>query len=110
MSDEPSPRPWQVIKMLGIDEDDVSVFVVDAHNSAIARMVAYAENDKANAALIVSAVNERDRLRDALERIVRYEDGIVGCIESGHASGIDWDGITFAMIQEARAALGEDKE
>ena len=44
-------------------------------------------------------------LREALERIVRYEDGIVGCIESGHASGVDWDGITFAMIQTAKEAL-----
>ena len=71
MTNEPSPRPWQVIKMHGLDEDDVRVYVADAHNSAIARMVAYAENDEANAALIVAAVNERDRLRDELAQGMR---------------------------------------
>lgn len=113
MNAEPSPRPWRA-------EQNVvgwTSFIVDANGDGVAACWRTARGDdekerqynEANAALIVAAVNERDRLRDALKRIAGYEDGIVGCIESGHASGIDWDGITFAMIQEARAALGEDK-
>lgn len=101
MSDEPSPLPWRVIRAL----EDEPARVIDSNDEDVA-----IELTDADAALIVTAVNERDRLRAALKRIAGYEDGIVGCIESGHASGIDWDGITFAMIQEARAALGEEKE
>lgn len=96
MTNEPSPRPWQVIKMYGLDEDDVRVYVADAHNSAIARIVAYAENDEANAALIVDAVNERDRLRDIVRRLVN---------QFGNLTSYEDDA---AVLREARAAIGED--
>lgn len=103
MTNEPSPRPWRL-------EPNARRIFVDANG----RYVGSCFVGEASA-LVVEAVNERDRLRekidrlrDALKRIAGYEDGIIGCIESGHASGIDWDGITFAMIQEARAAIWED--
>ena len=73
-STEASPRPWQVIKMIGLDENDVCVYVADAHNSSIALMVAPAGNDAENAQLIVDAVDERDKLRDIVCRLLYFEE------------------------------------
>lgn len=56
--------------------------------------------DEANAALIVDAVNERDRLRDLVRRMAK----IIG------EAPIDWFGASFVdtqvLLTEARAAIG----
>lgn len=125
MTAEPSPRPWRVnghsIEANDPDglwlQNEKTGWGVVANLPSCPKSRMSKKNREtwdaivdANARLIVNAVNERNRLRAALERIAGYEEGIVGCIESGHASGIDWDGITFAMIQEARAAIGEGEK
>lgn len=66
MTDEASPRPWSV------DGIDIS----DANGEPVTPLY-FNEQDEANAALIVDAVNERDRLRAELaDKTRNYEDVI----------------------------------
>jgi hypothetical protein len=94
MSDtnEPSPRPWRVADYAqcpGIAD------VFDASGSQSGLVAG--ELKPADAALIVDAVNERDRLRDLVRRLA--DD-----IERYHLVG-ERD---RALLREARAAIGED--
>ena len=54
-----TPRPWKVIKTLQGDE------VIDANNRSVTNR-SNALEQAANAALIVKAVNERERMRKVL--------------------------------------------
>jgi hypothetical protein len=95
---EASPRPWRV-------EENVvgwSSFIVDANGNSVASCrgggpTEQQEKAEAIAALIVAAVNERDRLRDLVRRLA--DD-----IERYHLVG-ERD---RALLREARAAIGED--
>ena len=61
---EPAPRPWTVIKLLGQNERVEAVFVADATSRAIARLVGE-DGAEDNAQLIVDSVNECSRLAEA---------------------------------------------
>lgn len=98
---EASPRPWRV-------EENVvgwSSFIVDANGDGVAACWRTARGDdekerqynEANAALIVAAVNERDRLRDIVRRLSRH---LANYITSESEND---------LLREARAAIGEDK-
>ena len=85
MTNEPSPRPWSV------DGIDIS----DANGEPVTPLY-FNEQDEANAALIVDAVNERDRLRDIVRRLSRH---LANYITSESEND---------LLREARAAIGED--
>jgi len=91
MSDtnEPSPRPWRAEQ-----PGDECRFWTIRNPDGVSVCTAWREAD---AALIVAAVNERDRLRDLVRRLA--DD-----IERYHLVG-ERD---RALLREARAAIGED--
>ena len=93
MTDEPSPRPWHAVdyaKCPGLAD------VFDASGSPSGLVAG--ELKPADAALIVDAVNERDRLRDIVRRLSRH---LANYITSESEND---------LLREARAAIGEDKE
>ena len=106
---EPSPRPWRV-------EENVvgwSSFIVDANGDDVAACwrTARGDDDKerqyneANAALIVAAVNERDRLRDIVRRTIETLEQVYK-----HADMTDaLREVVVETQREARAAIGEEK-
>jgi hypothetical protein len=95
---EASPRPWHTANFInGIE---------DAHNGKVAANIR-----DADAALIVDAVNERDRLRDLVWRLTEYAAAVTGyrplileVVSSEHPA---WTFDGAALLREARAALGE---
>jgi len=90
MSTETSPRPWRV-------EDDQ---IVDANGLAVTPIDGGASVSDANAALIVDAVNERDRLRDLVRRFLDlFTPGTI------HPAGT-----MERLLREARAAIGGEKQ
>lgn len=91
MNDEPSLLPWRVA-------DGMQETIVDDHNNIVANA-----SNNATAALIVDAVNERDRLRDIVRRI---ETEMERCHRRD--GGISQELID--AVYEARAAIGEYKE
>ena len=107
MTNETSPRPWQVIRMLGIDNEVESVFVADAHSSAIARMVAYAENDEANARLIVDAVNERAKFEEARMEFPDFRPVIIAAGQRDAAIA-ERDRLRSALHEIVRKVGGEN--
>ena len=114
MNTEPSPRPWRV-------EENVvgwSSFIVDANGNGVAACWRTARGDdekerqynEANAALIVDAVNERDRLAADEDRYrtdnVRLRDLVRRL--SSHLANYLTSESENDLLREARAALGED--
>lgn len=115
MTNEPSPRPWRV------EENAFGIYIVGADD----RKAAQALTSKANAALIVDAVNERDRLvadearyrtdnvrlRDIVRRLAEYADALTGyrprTIEVLSSEHPAWTFDGAALLAEARAAIGE---
>lgn len=92
MTNEPSPRPWRVADYAqcpGLAD------IFDASGSPSGLVAG--ELKPADAALIVAAVNERDRLRDLVKRMADYA-------ETYHALGVQGK----SLVAEARAAIGED--
>lgn len=87
MTNEPSPRPWRVEKAA-----DEGRFWIVRNPDGVSIGMTWLEAD---AALIVSAVNERDRLRDIVRRLVN---------QFGNLTSYDDDA---AILREARAAIGE---
>ena len=86
MTDEASPRPWRT-KQSPIGSN---TWIVNGET-----FVASASRP-ADAALIVAAVNERDRLRDIVLRLVN---------QFGNLTSYEDDA---AILREARSAIGED--
>lgn len=81
-----SPTPWRV-------ENINQTYHVDAADGGFVALFV----SEADAALIVEAVNERDRLRDLVRRLVHQFEG---------RATYDDDA---ALLREAREAIGEDK-
>lgn len=97
MTAEPSPRPWRVMRYTAEDEPDR---IIDANGDEVA-----IELLEADAALIVSAVNERDRLRAALDKMVSVFDHIANSawfMDANFQDTVD----TIGSLNDARAALG----
>lgn len=80
-----SPRPWRATEYEAGPQD-----IYDANGFRVCTMGITTSSD-ADAALIVEAVNERERLRDLVERMAAY-------IQVGAIGG--------ALLREARAAIG----
>jgi hypothetical protein len=101
MSDEPSPRPWRV------EANAFGIYIVGADD----RKAAQALTRNANAALIVAAVNERDRLRDLVRRLVRVairDRETLRYIYSDVEYATEDDDAIGDALREARAAIVED--
>lgn len=105
MNTEPSPRPWRV----GENSLGWKSCIEDADGKQIASCwggdgVNCTEPAQSDAALIVDAVNERDRLRDLVRRLA---DSLQGIMDAAYGKG---EGVLDeALLREARAAIGEDK-
>lgn len=95
-SPEPSPRPWRAEKnVVGWTS-----FIVDANGDGVAACWRTARGDdekerqynEVNAALIVDAVNERDRLRDELAAALRLADECsrdAAAVHAGRARAVE---------------------
>lgn len=93
-----SPRPWRVIRAF----EDEPARVIDSNDEDVA-----VELTDADAALIVDAVNERDRLRDLVRRMATQLSR--SCPEKFGDWTREGDN-ACSLIAEARAAIGEGKE
>ena len=128
MPSEPSPRPWRVnghsIEAndpdgLWLQNEKTGCGVVANLPSCPKSRMSKKNRDtwdaivEANAALIVDAVNERDRLRDLVRRLTEYADAVTGyhppAIEVVSSEHPAWTFDGAALLREARAAIGEDK-
>lgn len=111
MTNEPSPRPWRVAESVCGWQNCIE----DANGNDIGSC--WYNRDRlraeADAALIVAAVNERDRLRDIVRRMVEK----LAVLNAGYrlmlsegpedAEMADLCARTEALVSEARAAIGE---
>ena len=126
MTAEPSPRPWRVEESIG----GWKSCVADANGNSVASCwgrgpTEQQEKAEAIAALIVDAVNERDRLRDIVRQALPFIEGaidtvstILGDAEMSKAAGEcgappkDVQEAFVAdgrrVLREARAAIGEE--
>ena len=112
MTNEPSPRPWRVVEnSLGwkscIEDADgkqiASCWGGDGANCT--------EPAQADAALIVDAVNERDRLRDIVRRLADLSESLLANYEYRYREDVNSMAFvenTRGFLREARAAIGED--
>ena len=98
MSDEHSPVPWADDTGFINDANGTTICTVDG-SAWIGGITTTYETDKANAEFLVKAVNNHDKLVEALERIIfGYDDG-EQCI-----SDLD---IEFARDRVAKAKGGD---
>ena len=104
MSDtnEPSPRPWRVSDGFLDRYSTGHRDMVDAKGEFVAVRVS-----SADAALIVSAVNERDRLRDIVKRMADKLEVHRGIFTASNVWSETGCHETCSLIREARAAIGE---
>ena len=87
-----SPTPWRVVH-----GPARGLVILDAGGEAVAATLDPArQRSEADAAYIVEAVNERDRLRDIMRRLVAILDTIT--LEDHE----------IALLDEAREALEEE--
>ena len=99
---EHSPTPWQV------RYNDTVADAIGAKVAACWR--------PANAALIVEAVNERDRLRDLVRRLAEYiRHSVCDCegpwqIDITSSGDGDYHANANDLLREAREALGEAQQ
>lgn len=99
-----SPRPWRVTEYDPGPQD-----IYDANGFRVCAMGITTSSD-ADAALIVDAVNERDRLREIVRRLVRVainDRETLRHINSDTQYATDDDDAIGDALREARAALGE---
>lgn len=100
MSAEASPRPWRAKRSpIGSNTWIVSgeTFVASVSSAS-------------DAALIVDAVNERDRLRDIVKRMADKLEVHRGIFTGAGVYSQTAQEETSRLLNEARAAIGEDKE
>ena len=130
MTDEPSPRPWRVnghsIEANDPDglwlQNEKTGWGVVANLPSCPKSRMSKKNREtwdaiveANARLIVSAVNERDRLRDLVRRLARVAQDTLDFAEAMCGIVPDNPGRAkarreiVALLREACAAIGEDK-
>lgn len=105
MTAESSPRPWRIAESLS----GAMSHIRDANGKHVASC--FGMPMEVDAALIVDAVNERDRLRDIVRRLTEYADALTGyrprTIEVLSSEHPAWTFDGAALLREARAALGE---
>ena len=103
MTNEHSPLPWCVMRFTEEDEPDR---IIDANGDEVAIVLL-----EADAALIVDAVNERDRLRDIVRRLADLSESLLANYEYRYrddANSMAFVENTRGFLREARAAIGED--
>lgn len=105
-----SPRPWRVTEYDPGPQD-----IYDADGFRVCTMGLTASSN-ADAALIVEAVNERDRLRDIVQRLCKSMQDAADVIRADtefigpFAPGVILRGVDIAaLLREARAALVEEE-
>lgn len=108
--DIPAPRPWRI-------ENINQTYHVDAADGSFVALFV----SEADAALIVEAVNERDRLRDLVRRLAEFihhsvydcggslEIDITSSRDTTDGTRYSYHGNAIDLIREAEAAL-EGKE
>ena len=102
MKNEASPTPWSIMRFSFEDEPDR---IIDANGDEVA-----IELLEADAALIVAAVNERDRLRDIVRRLADLSESLLANYEYRYRedpNSMAFVGNARDFIREARAAIGE---
>ena len=120
MTNEPSPRPWRVVTY---EEDGDQCDIYDANGTPVCTMGYIADQPEADAALIVDAVNERERLRDLVRRLLPLAETTVENIRALGTARFPFMEQTKSdrlrgdinrevenadyLLREARAALGE---
>ena len=103
MTTETSPRPWSLFVHEEQEGGDGEISIC-AEGEWIATMNLRRSTAKADAALIVAAVNERDRLRDIVRNAVETLEQVYK-----HADMTDaLREVVAEMQREACAALGEE--
>ena len=107
MTNEPSPRPWRVeTNRFGQHYIVCESGLVDRVRDYIAGPI----QNEADAALIVDAVNERDRLRDIVRTFSDVTHSLVANYEDHYRddqNSMEYVANVRELIREARAAIGE---
>ena len=115
---EHSPTPWRLqIDEVGPEFTDVPIVDANGEPVVITDSGCYPP-DNATADLIVEAVNERDRLRELVRRMLPCVESTIGTLElnTGDDSGFPASlqeklnkkaAELRALLREAREALGE---
>lgn len=105
---EPSPRPWRAntpMTSAPWKEENPHIYDAKGVGVAIVGIGKSPDVNSVNAALIVAAVNERDRLRDIVRNAVETLEQVYK-----HADMTDaLREVVVEAQREACAALGEDK-
>lgn len=109
MTNEPSPRPWRVeTNRFG----QHYVVCESGSGDRVRDYIAGPIQNESDAALIVDAVNERDRLRDLVRRFADLSESLLANYEYRYRD--DPNSMAFVentrgFLLEARAAIGEEK-
>lgn len=109
MTNEPSPRPWSMFVHDEQEGGDGEVSIC-AGGEWVATMNLRRSTAKDDAALIVDAVNERDRLRDIVRRLADVTHSLLGNYEyrfRDDQNSMEWVKNVRELTREARAAIGE---
>ena len=101
MTNEPSPRPWRAEEYGG----DQPCCLVGADGNTVS-----VQYGSADAALIIEAVNERDRLRDLVKRMADKLEVHRGIFTASNVWSETGCHETCSLIREARAAIGEESK
>ena len=102
MTNEPSPRPWRAEQ-----PGDECRFWTIRDQDGVSVCTAWRESD---AALIVDAVNERDRLRDIVRRFADLSESLLANYEYRYREDVNSMAFvenTRGFLREARAAIVE---
>lgn len=97
---EATPRPWGQVSVGG----KRYISATDNGNETLVGMLFMPEKARANAGLIVRAVNSHDALVEALEWLVNVGCGV------GRAGGAPEEGEFEAAIEAGKVALAKAKE
>ena len=106
MADKSTPTPWRLETEAGVhrimgENDCVAFFCVYGRGEGLQKFV---DEGKANAALIVRAVNHHEELVTALQNLMEdYEDNTVGDLG-------DDDLNVPSVLKDARALLAKVKD
>lgn len=92
-----SPRPWRVVAY----DDSLQCDIYDANETPVCTMVNFSD-PQSDAALIVAAVNERERLRDIVRRLEDEYEQMEG---RDTVCNTDRTRRIEALFREAREAL-----
>ena len=117
MSDNASPRPWKIIgKDNQIVSADGKVMVPNTGYRENAELIVEAvnchdwlkEHNRLNAEEVCKLIGERDRLRDIVRRLAKRLSSRTLAVVCTPGTRGDETAPDYDLIDEARAAIGED--